>query len=129
MKRSQPLARKSPIKRGEPLRAKSPMRRKSRKRSTPAQAAARGQKCLLNVSGVCNYNSETVVLVHFRWLGDCGCGIKPTDEQGCPACSACNAWTDSPTPRQARDRLQYESDRNFYAARALVRLRHLEKAA
>ncbi len=91
--------------------------------------SARGRPCLLNVAGVCvdAYPHERTVWVHFRWLGNCGTGIKPPDEQGCPGCDACNAWTDSPTPRQSRDRLQYESDRNFYAARALVRLRIMER--
>lgn len=119
MKRTQ-LARKTP------LRAKAPMR-KSRTRTTAMRQSARGMPCLLNVAGVCNYDHATVVLAHFRWLGNCGTGIKPPDEQGVPACSACNTWTDSPTPAQARDRLQYESDRNFYAARALVRLRMIER--
>lgn len=118
--------KRTPFQRHTPLRAKSPMR-KSRPRTTAMRQSARGMPCLLNVAGVCNHNPETVVLVHFRWLGDCGTGIKPSDLQGCPACSACNAWTDSPTPAQARDRLQYESDRNFYAARALVRLRRIEQ--
>jgi hypothetical protein len=101
---------------------------------TNLRKAARGQPCMLNVAGVCNYNPETTVLAHFRWLGNCGTGIKPPDIQGCPACSNCNAWTDSPTPSQVEacgGRIAYERDRSFYAARALVRMRQFdrEKAA
>ena len=109
------------LKRSTPLVAKAPMKR-SRKPSTPARKSAKGKDCYLKVADVCNGNPETTILAHFRWLGDCGMGNKPPDEQGCPACSSCNTWTDSPAPKDARDRLQYESDRNFYASRALVRM-------
>jgi len=106
-----------------------PVSRKPKRRSL--RRSARGVPCMLNVAGVCidQPPHETTVLAHFRWLGECGVGIKPPDTQGCPACAACNAWTDSPTPAQARDRLQYECDRNFYAARALARLRKQEASS
>jgi hypothetical protein len=115
--------------RSTPLVAKSPMKR-SRPKMTATRKSAKGRPCLLNVAGVCidHPPHDTTVLAHFRWLGECGTGIKPPDTQGCPACAACNTWTDSPTPAQARDRAQYESDRNFYAARALARLRAIEAA-
>ena len=35
----------------------------------------------MNVAGVCNYDPATVILAHFRWLGDCGEAFKPTDLQ------------------------------------------------
>lgn len=97
---------------------------KSRRKTTAARRAAKGKPCLMNVVGVCNHNPETTVLAHFRWLGECGTGIKPRDEQGAHACSECNRWTDSPTPKE-RDET-YERDRNYYAARALVRMRLLD---
>ena len=125
MKRCE-LARKTPLRSHSELK-RSPMRKKSRK-TTPARQAARGMPCLMNVAGVCNYNPETTVLAHFRWLGECGMGIKPSDAQGAWSCSECNRWSDSPTPNESRDRLNYESNRNFYAARALVRMRILEAA-
>ena len=96
---------------------------------TPLRQAARGQPCCLNVAGVCTYDPARVSLAHFRWLGNCGTGIKPPDSQGAPACDACNTWTDSPTPRQVEacgGRVAYERDRNFYAARALVRMRQFD---
>lgn len=112
-----------------PLVRKTPMRTRSRK-TTKARQSARGMPCLMNVAGVCidKYPHETVVLAHFRWLGNCGTGIKPPDTQGAHACAECNRWTDSPTQRETEDRMQYESDRNFYAARALARMRELDRA-
>jgi hypothetical protein len=126
MKRT-PLARKTPLRAKAPFQ-RSLMRRRT-KRTTPERQAARGQPCFMNVANVCNYNLETTVLIHFRWLGDCGMSIKPSDAQGCPGCSNCNAWTDSPTPQQVEacgGRVAYERDRNFYALRALVRMRKLD---
>lgn len=111
------------------LPRKSPMLRKSRPKSSPERKAARGKPCLFNVANVCNYDSATVVLVHLRWLGNCGTGAKPSDYQAVHGCSECNRWTDSPTPTEAADREKYESDRNYYAARGLVRMRLLEREA
>ena len=75
----------------------------------------------MNVAGVCNYDCSTVILAHFRWLGDCGEAFKPTDLQAGYACSECNRWTDSPTPAETADRAAYEAARNFYALRSIVR--------
>jgi Ni,Fe-hydrogenase I small subunit len=88
---------------------------------TPLRKSAQGEGCTMQVAGVCNHNPETVILAHLRWLGDCGGSFKPTDLQACFACSECNRWTDSPTHAETADRAQYESDRNFYALRAVVR--------
>jgi hypothetical protein len=115
MKTSKPLQRKTQ------LHAKSPMKRISRPKMTPMRKSADGESCTLQVAGVCNHQLETVVLTHFRWLGDCGGSIKPTDLQAAYGCSECNRWTDSPTPAETADRARYESDRNFYALRAMVR--------
>lgn len=105
------------------------MRKRARK-TTKARKEACGMPCLLNVAGVCCdvYPHETTVLVHLRWLGDCGTALKPPDTQAVFGCSECNRWTDSPTPAESRDRMQYESDRNYYAARALARMRALDAA-
>lgn len=88
-------------------------------RSRAILKSARGESCTLNVAQVCNGNPETTVFAHFRWLGDCGTSFKPGDIQGAYACSECNRWTDSPTPKERNH--SYESDRNFYALRGMVR--------
>ena len=88
-------------------------------RSNSIRQSAKGELCTMQVVGVCNNNPETTVFAHFRWIGGCGTGIKPSDLQGGFACSECNRWTDSPTPKE-RD-AEYESDRNFYAARSIAR--------
>lgn len=119
--------KRSPLPQSKILPNRYASMKSHRPKSTPARRAAKGQSCLLNVANVCNYDNATVVLVHFRWLGGCGVGMKPSDAAGAFGCSACNSWTDSPTPAQARVRDQYESERNFYAARALVRMRKLEQ--
>lgn len=87
-------------------------------RSSRIRSSARGESCTLQVAGVCNGNSETVIYAHFRWLGGCGVGIKPTDlGQGAYACSACHDWLDGRMPHGE----SYLSDRNFYAMRGMVR--------
>ena len=97
------------------------MGRSSRPKMTPLRKSAHAEGCTMNVAGVCNYDPATVILAHFRWLGDCGEAFKPTDLQAGYACSECNRWTDSPTPVETAEREKYEADRNFYALRAMVR--------
>lgn len=94
---------------------------KARPKMTPLRKSANGEGCTFNVAGVCNYDPKTVVLVHLRWLGDCGGSLKPTDLQAAYGCSECNRWTDSPTKAETADRAKYESDRNYYGIRAMVR--------
>lgn len=141
MKTTNSLARKTPMRRGPALGCVPPMgradggakavevmafpkrsaMRRSRPKMTPMRKSASGEGCTFNVEGVCNYDATTVVLVHMRWLGDCGGSFKPTDLQAAYGCSECNRWTDSPTPAETADREAYEAARNFYALRALVR--------
>lgn len=141
MRALKPLQRRTPIRQKTALGRVPPMgradgaakaieamaipKRKAMKRtrsaSTPLRKSAKGEGCTMNVAGVCNYDSSTVVLAHFRWLGDCGASFKPTDLQGGFACSECNRWTDSPTPAETADRAAYEAARDFYALRSIVR--------
>ena len=52
---------------------------------------ARGRACMVRLPGICNHNSETVVLAHIRLPGVSGMGIKaPSDLLGAWACSACH---------------------------------------
>ena len=55
---------------------------------------AKGQPCMIRVPGVCNRNSETTVLAHYRMAGTCGTGMKPPDMLGAWACSACHDAVD-----------------------------------
>jgi hypothetical protein len=95
--------------------------KRTRAGMTPLRKSAQGEGCTIQKVGVCNNDPSTVVLVHLRWLGDCGASIKPTDLQAVHGCSECNRWTDSPTPAETADRAAYEAERNFYCLRALVR--------
>lgn len=56
-----------------------------------------GRDCQIRIPGVCNFNSETTVLAHYRLAGTCGTGIKPDDIQGAWACSACHDEIDRRT--------------------------------
>lgn len=96
----------------------NPQPKRTKVPSTAITHAAKGEQCTMQVPGVCNGNQETTVFAHFRWVGDCGAGIKPSALQGAFACSDCNLWTDSPTPRQLHE--NYESDRNWHGMRAMV---------
>lgn len=58
---------------------------------------ARDRECQIRIPGVCNGNSETVVLAHYRMSGICGTGIKPNDVFGAWACSACHDEIDRRT--------------------------------
>lgn len=58
---------------------------------------ARNRECQVRIPGICNHNSETTVLAHYRLAGTCGTGIKPPDIQGAWACSACHDEIDRRT--------------------------------
>ncbi len=73
---------------------------------------AKGRGCTVRLPGVCNHNSETVVLAHIRMLGVSGMGLKADDLLGAWACSACHDAIDR--------RAHTDLDRDY------VRLAHLE---
>jgi len=58
---------------------------------------ARGRECQVRLPGICNGNSETVVLAHYRMPGICGTGMKPDDLFGAWACSGCHDEIDRRT--------------------------------
>lgn len=60
---------------------------------------AQGRECQVRLPSICNGNSETVVLAHFRMAGLCGVGMKPNDLFGAWACSACHDEIDRRTRR------------------------------
>ena len=76
---------------------------------------ARGRGCMVRIPDVCNHNSETVVLCHYRLAGVSGIGMKSPDVIGAWACSACHDAIDR--------RAHTDLDRDY------VRLLHLEGMA
>jgi len=76
---------------------------------------AKGRGCMVRIPDVCNHNSETVVLAHYRLAGVSGIGIKSPDVLGAWACSSCHDAIDR--------RAHTDLDRDY------VRLLHLEGMA
>lgn len=66
---------------------------------TNLRKEARGRECQVRLPSICNGNSETVVLAHYRMAGLCGVGMKPNDLFGAWACSACHDEIDRRTGR------------------------------
>jgi hypothetical protein len=69
---------------------------------------AKGRGCMVRLPGICNFNSETVVLAHIRLAGVSGMGMKSPDLIGAWACSACHDEIDGRTNRSGltRDELR-----------------------
>ena len=82
---------------------------------TNLRKEARGRGCMVRIPEVCNHNSETVVLAHYRLAGVSGIGMKSPDVLGAWACSACHDAIDR--------RAHTDLDRDY------VRLLHLEGMA
>ena len=95
-----PLKRKAPLGQRSSI-LKSTKRMKSRgPKMTPIRRAARGQECTLQLLGVCNGDSSTVVLCHSNRLADGkGMGLKAPDTAACFGCSACHDVLDGRVPR------------------------------
>jgi hypothetical protein len=70
---------------------------------------------MVRIPEVCNHNSETVVLAHYRLAGVSGIGMKSPDVLGAWACSSCHDAIDR--------RAHTDLDRDY------VRLLHLEGMA
>ena len=69
---------------------------------------AKGRGCMVRIFGICNHNSETVVLAHIRIAGVSGMGMKSPDLIGAWACSACHDELDGRTRKSdlTRDELR-----------------------
>ena len=80
--------------------------------SNAIRKSAKGEDCTLNIAGVCNNDTETVVLCHFPsdWSGR---GIKSPDFVAGYGCHACH---------QALDGHNLSSEeRDFYMRRSTYR--------
>ena len=82
---------------------------------TKLRKEAKGRGCMVRIPAVCNHNSETTVLAHYRLAGVSGIGMKSPDVLGAWACSACHDAIDR--------RAHTDLDRDY------VRLLHLEGMA
>ena len=60
-------------------------------KTSKIRESARGEQCMVRVPGVCNGDSETVVLAH---LNGAGIGRKQEDHKGAFSCSSCHSWLD-----------------------------------
>lgn len=58
--------------------------------------SARGMQCQVRIEGVCNHNSDTVVLAHVG--GGAGMGQKCDDIHAAYTCSACHDVIDGRVP-------------------------------
>jgi hypothetical protein len=69
---------------------------------------AKGRGCMVRLPGICNFNSETVVLAHIRLAGVSGMGMKSPDLLGAWACNACHDEIDGRTHKSglSRDELR-----------------------
>jgi hypothetical protein len=65
---------------------------------------AKGRGCMVRLPGICNFNSETVVLAHIRLQGVSGMGMKSPDLIGAWACSACHDELDGRTRKSGLSR-------------------------
>jgi hypothetical protein len=63
---------------------------------------------MVRIPNVCNHNSATTVLAHYRLIGVSGIGYKSDDLIGSWACSSCHAEIDGQTrkSRLSRDELK-----------------------
>jgi hypothetical protein len=84
---------------------------------------ARGRGCMVRLPEICNHNSETVVLAHFRMAGLSGMGIKSDDLIGAWACSACHDAID----RRAHTDLERDYVRLAHAEGVMRTIAQLRK--
>ena len=61
---------------------------------TDLRKEARGRDCQIRLPGICNGDSSTTVLAHYRLSGLNGVAMKPPDLIGSWACSACHDAVD-----------------------------------
>lgn len=80
--------------------------------------SARGEDCTFNIVGVCNYDPSTVVFCHLPFM-ESGMGMKVSDLSGAYGCSACHDAVDG-----RKHSHEYNDDKWFYAARAMMRTLH-----
>jgi len=86
--------------------------------SKKIRASARNEKCTLNIAGVCNHDSATVVLCHFP--SDIA-GYKSTDLSAGYGCSSCHSVLDGATKI---DPPLSDENKQYYMRRSQTRTLH-----
>jgi hypothetical protein len=75
--------------------------------------SAAGEDCALRITGICNFNPETVVFAH---INGAGMALKAHDIHGCYACSDCHSWYDDKLSSGWTQWDQSEKDQEFLRA-------------
>lgn len=83
---------------------------------------AKGRGCMVRLPGICNFNSETVVLAHIRLAGVSGMGMKSPDLLGAWACNACHDEIDGRTHKSGLSRDELRLAHFEGMARTIVQL-------
>lgn len=110
--------KRTPLKRKTPLKAKAAMKKSSKPKMTKIRMSAKGQRCMVQVPGVCNGNPETTVLAH---RNGAGMGCKADDREAAYACSDCHEWLDGGYVRHGADRFE----RDAYHGQAIFRTQQI----
>ena len=84
--------------------------------------AAKGRGCMVRLPGICNHNSETVVLAHIRLAGISGMGMKSPDLIGAWCCSSCHDEIDGRTRKSGMTRDELRLAHYDGMARTIVQL-------
>lgn len=88
-----PFARSTALRRSRPIARKTPKKRAGQDKAM--LAACRGQVCHLRVPGVCRDETATVVPCHANWSDyGKGMGQKAADRFTVPGCWRCHSWLD-----------------------------------
>jgi len=77
--------------------------------------SAKGEQCLINIVGACNYRDETVSLCHLPDESN-GMGKKSDDISAAFCCSGCHDAIDRRSFSQ-----EFENHKEFYMRRAMIR--------
>ena len=87
-------------------------------RSKALRDSAHGQRCTLQIVGVCKWDAATTVLAHFPFLSGGGMALKCDDICAAYACSACHDVMDGRVPGPVRE---WPPEKYFYAARGMAK--------
>lgn len=81
---------------------------------------AKGRECQVRLPGICNGNSETVILAHYRMAGLNGIGMKPNDILGAWACSRCHDECDRRTRKLETDFVRLAHAEGVFRTQSLL---------